>query len=136
MLTNKDKIYDLVATSRANGATYREIGSTLGLQQGQVTAALSALHKEGKITRLANVRRAKCSAYVTPSYIEGRATVSPGRAKGVSKEVARKPLILSRDEADMLERVRDAANRDRDRPMPLRRSTVKGILDIIDRALR
>jgi len=55
------------------GATWREIATALGLHHGQASAALSILHREGLIARLTE-KRAKCSIYVLPKFVNGRST--------------------------------------------------------------
>lgn len=55
------------------GAIWRDIALSLGLHHGQASAALSVLHREGLIARL-DEKRAKCSIYVLPEYVNGRST--------------------------------------------------------------
>lgn len=62
----------------AKGATWREVGTLEGLHHGQVTGSLSNLHKAGKIVRLVE-KRDRCSVYVMPEHVEGRASVPQGR---------------------------------------------------------
>jgi hypothetical protein len=56
-----------------HGAIWRDIALALGIHHGQASAALSVLHREGVIARL-DEKRAKCSIYVLPEYVNGRAT--------------------------------------------------------------
>lgn len=60
------------------GATWQEVGTSLGLHHGQVTGALSNLHKAGIVARL-TTKRARCSVYVLPEHVAGRATAAQGR---------------------------------------------------------
>lgn len=66
-------------TSRgAQGATWRELAQVTGWHHGQATGALSALHKGGLVARL-HERRERCSVYVVPEHVGGRATAAHGR---------------------------------------------------------
>lgn len=60
------------------GATWQEVGGSLGLHHGQVTGSLSNLHKAGRISRL-TTKRNRCSVYVMPGHIAERPTVPQGR---------------------------------------------------------
>lgn len=55
------------------GAIWRDIALALGIHHGQASAALSVLHREGLIARLEE-KRAKCSIYVLPQFVNGRPT--------------------------------------------------------------
>ena len=55
------------------GANWRDIALALGIHHGQASAALSVLHREGLIARLED-KRAKCSIYVLPEFVNGRET--------------------------------------------------------------
>lgn len=59
------------------GRTVTELRESTGWHHGQVSAALSNLHKVGLIQRLTE-RRGKCQVYVLPEYVGGRETVAQG----------------------------------------------------------
>lgn len=50
----------------------------LGLHHGQASSALTTLHQQGRIARLAD-RRNRCHIYVAPEYVAGRETQEPRR---------------------------------------------------------
>lgn len=60
------------------GLTWREMADATGLHHGQVTGGLSNLHKAGLIARLTE-KRGRCSIYVPPEHVAGRATAAQGR---------------------------------------------------------
>lgn len=60
------------------GLTWRELAEVYGWHHGQASGALSVLHKEGRIARLAKVRRNRCSVYVLPAHVEGREVAPHG----------------------------------------------------------
>ena len=55
------------------GRTWRELASTTGMHHGQASAALTHLHRAGKIARLAE-KRDRCRVYVLPAYVHDRQT--------------------------------------------------------------
>ena len=115
------------------GLTYRELGTSLGLHHGQSTGALSALHKEGHIARLALVRRANCSVYVLPENVAGRPVADHGGRKSSPEH---EPFVLTSDEADLIAKLRAVVNADRDKPTILvRKASLRAVLAILDRAL-
>ena len=71
-------LIDSLAEAGAEGLTWRELGTATGLHHGQVTGGLSNLHKAGLIARLTE-KRGRCSVYVTPEHVAGRATTAQGR---------------------------------------------------------
>jgi hypothetical protein len=64
----------------AEGVTWPELGRVRGWHHGTASGVLSVLHKEGVIARLKE-RRDKCSIYVLPEFVNGRATSPHGRKK-------------------------------------------------------
>lgn len=56
-------IYSLLSQSRTAGMTWKEIAEQTGWHHGQVSGALSVLHKTGRIARLVE-RRDRCAVYV------------------------------------------------------------------------
>lgn len=69
-----------LAIAGARGGTWREIGGVHGWHHGQVSGALSVLHKVGRIARLTEQRDGS-AVYVLPDHTEGRdiAPVKPRR---------------------------------------------------------
>lgn len=61
-----------------DGLTWREMSEQTGRHHGQVTGSLSNLHKAGLIARLTE-KRGRCSIYVLPEHVAGRATAAQGR---------------------------------------------------------
>jgi hypothetical protein len=72
------RVLGLLAEAGAHGRTWREVAAATGWHHGQVSGALSVLHKEGRIARLTQTR-ARCSVYVLPAYVGDRPTEAPGR---------------------------------------------------------
>lgn len=62
------------------GLTWKELADTYGWHHGNASGALSVLHKEGHIARLAEAR-GKCKVYVLPEYVGARDTEAHGRKK-------------------------------------------------------
>lgn len=59
-----------------DGVTWSELGAALGMHHGSASGVLSVLHKEGRIARLRDVRRKRCSVYVALEYVNDRPTAS------------------------------------------------------------
>lgn len=87
------KVLAILGARGSVGATWREIARDTGWHHGQASGALSVLHKQGRIVRLAVVRRERCAAYVLPEWVEGREAAAHGRDR------------LTREERAALERV-------------------------------
>lgn len=62
------------------GLTWTELQQIVPLHHGTLSGALSVLHKEGVIARLAE-RRKRCKVYVMPQFVNGRLTETHGRKK-------------------------------------------------------
>jgi hypothetical protein len=91
----------------ADGATWNELGERLGLHHGQVSSALSNLHRDGQLVRLTE-RRRRSSVYVLPEHVNDREP-SPWRPN-VSARLLRD--VLSEIDGDLrLGRVNDARRR-------------------------
>lgn len=67
-----------LANAGAAGLTWRELSANTGRHHGQVTGSLSNLHKAQKVARLTE-KRGRCSIYVLPEHVGGRASVPQGR---------------------------------------------------------
>ena len=69
-----------VQTMGYEGLTVADLRDLTNWHHGQASAALSVLHKEGKVERLAE-KRDRCQVYVLPEYVNGRETRSYRRNK-------------------------------------------------------
>lgn len=65
------QILAMVAQSRVSGMTWREIAEQTGWHHGQVSGALSNLHRAGYLMRLTE-RRDRCAVYVRPEWRQDR----------------------------------------------------------------
>jgi hypothetical protein len=61
------------------GATWKDVAGRYDWHHGQASGALSTLHKEGRVARLAEERRTKCAVYVLPEHVGDRPTAAHGR---------------------------------------------------------
>lgn len=78
------------------GMTWRELALKTDLHHGQASGSLSVLHRSGELVRLTNTRD-RCSIYVTPDCVAGRAT-TPHRS------------VRNRAERDTIERIKSLVN--------------------------
>lgn len=69
----------IITEHRDRGATVADMREWLGVHHGTASGALSILHRNGRIARLAE-RRDGCKIYVVPQYVMGRTTETQGRA--------------------------------------------------------
>jgi hypothetical protein len=69
----QQSVIDELRSAGTYGAIWRDIALALNIHHGQASAALSVLHRENVIARLAD-KRSKCSIYVLPEFVNGRAT--------------------------------------------------------------
>lgn len=86
--SRQGQVLSELSSAGSHGATWKEIATALGWHHGQASGALSILHKEGRISRLARERRLRCSVYVLPSYVRDRPTAPHGVRKGPPPERA------------------------------------------------
>lgn len=75
----------LVSSMGTYGMTVLDLRETTGWHHGQASSALSVLHKEGRLDRLAE-RRDRCQVYVLPEFTEGRETVAHKRNRSQCEE--------------------------------------------------
>jgi len=68
------EVYRLVVESGFEGITVQEVRSELGVHHGIASSALSNLHMDGSICKLAE-RRNGCGIYVLQKYINGDETI-------------------------------------------------------------
>jgi hypothetical protein len=85
---------DIVAASRFDGVTSRELGKQMRTHHGASSGALSALHKDGQIVRLADKRNGQ-SIYVLPKFARNRTTIN--RRSMLDSVIA---FLLDNDYAD------------------------------------
>ena len=73
----------LLVVRAQKGATWKRLADTYGMHHGQASGVLSALHKAGRIARLAE-KEDRCHIYVLPAHVNGR-EVQPhgGRPKQI-----------------------------------------------------
>lgn len=76
----REVVLDFLNTQALQGATVTEVKSALDPHHGHTSGALSILHKEGKIARLAQKRRG-CKVYVHRDHVFGRLTEPYGRMR-------------------------------------------------------
>ena len=85
------------------GLTWAELSAKTSEHHGKASGVLSVLHKEGVIARLAIGKRARCSVYVLPQYVEGRA-VSPHGGKGLAPQ----SMVIDEAGAALIDRFTEA----------------------------
>jgi hypothetical protein len=61
-----------------DGLTWKELGDKMGWHHGTASGALSVLHKDERIARLAESRD-RCKVYVHREYVAGREVEAHGR---------------------------------------------------------
>ena len=71
-------VYRYLLWQQEHGSTWKEISEQSGWHHGVISGALSAMHKEGRISRLLETRD-RCRVYVLNEYVSGRETDSQGR---------------------------------------------------------
>lgn len=91
----------LVTAAGYVGATWKELADRTNWHHGQVSGALSNLHKAGRIARLTDTR-GRCSVYVAPEFVDGRDTKPQGRRKP-DADPEPEPATVASDDADDLE---------------------------------
>lgn len=69
----QQRILTVLIDAGGRGMTWREVSAATGWHHGQVTGALTVLHKNNLIARL-RAKRTKCSIYVTLGNVDGRHT--------------------------------------------------------------
>jgi hypothetical protein len=68
------QVYGLVMSAGAHGVTWRDVSESLDVHHGVSSSALSNLHLDKHIVKLAE-RRNGCGIYVLPRYAEGQETI-------------------------------------------------------------
>ena len=91
------KVRAVVLSAGSHGQTMREVCGVLNGTHQSVSAALSVLHKEGVLARLAQ-QRDNCGVYVInePRFVQGRPTVEH-RSTTRRKEVTREQIATEVD---------------------------------------
>ena len=82
------------------GATWKELGERLGLHHGQISGALSNMHKNGEVFTLV-AQRDRCHPYVHAKFREGFAPEErfdePAKTAGALRAEEIERLIAERD---------------------------------------
>lgn len=86
VLRRQQDVMHWVQAAGVSGVTWRDLGEVTGLHHGQITGALSNLHRAGKIARLTQ-RRGRCSVYVAHEYVGDRRIAPPAYTWKNSPEV-------------------------------------------------
>jgi hypothetical protein len=68
----------VAAQAAAYGVTWSELARDYGWHHGQASAALSTLHRAGRLAALTD-KRGRQTVYVLPEHVAGRPTRKPGR---------------------------------------------------------
>lgn len=88
----------VTSLNRERGLTVAEFREMLGVHHGAASAALSALHKVGKLARLTEVR-GRCHVYVAPEFINARETQPHGRSDTITITTERYESLVSKAES-------------------------------------
>ena len=130
------RIIGILADAGAVGATWKEISDHTGQHHGQVSGALSALHKEGQIAALRFHRRNGSGVYVLPSFVLDRPVRAfRSNAAGALAQQPNRPKF-TRTEEDAIARLAQALKQAGDRPVPLLPSTGRILLGALKRLSR
>jgi hypothetical protein len=116
------RIIDLLGESGGLGMTWREISDKTGQHHGQVSGALSSMHKAGEVVALRHDRRNGCGVYVLPGNVLGRITrpFNENKAKANGTE-APAPIVAPRprltgDEKVLIEKITKGMANSSDQP--------------------
>lgn len=74
---NQQTAYRILTSVGGQGLTWKELADQTGWHHGTASGVLSAMHKDGKISRLSQ-RRDRCKVYVANVYVNGRPTEPHG----------------------------------------------------------
>lgn len=133
------RIVDLLEESGSLGMTWKEIADKTGQHHGQVSGALSSMHKEGVVAALKLDRRNGCGVYVMPNHVVGRITRPFNENKAretVAAPVAEAPKRprLSADEVALAARIRAGVNQSNDQPfIRVKPESMRTLLNALDR---
>lgn len=93
-------VLDLAARCGTNGITWLETAEALNIHHGAASGALSVLHKEGRLARLA-LSRGDAKIYVLPLYAEGRAIEAHGRtSSNADRPILNEAITLLKQRID------------------------------------
>lgn len=130
----------MLGEAGAIGLTIRELGQRLSrperpVHHGMASSVLSVLHKDGKIARLATVRRGRQSVYVDNEHVNGRAVAKHG-GKGAVQSGATKGLTLNQAESALATQfIARARAQSPDKPMWVSAQSARALADLLERAL-
>ena len=130
-------ILQMLAEAGPVGLTYAEIADKTGWRGGTVTGALSVMHKEKMVAALktegipSNSRNG-CGIYVLPAHVLGRIT-RPFKSNGrvIEERAPQNRSHLTENEKSLIRTIRSGMNADS--VVRLRATTLKGLLDALDR---
>lgn len=89
----------LLSEAGVLGLTWAEIATKTGDHHGQVSGALSAMHRMSRVAVLKDERRGKSGVYVLPQYVQGRTVRAfAGRISQQNAEIMQR--TLQREETD------------------------------------
>lgn len=81
------EVLAVVDVHGAYGVTVKDLRESLPLHHGQASGALSNLHKDGRIARLAETRD-RCKVYVLPEHVGGREVEASGDRGDLQRRIA------------------------------------------------
>lgn len=138
-------ILGLLAEAGPVGMTWKEVSDKTGQHHGQVSGALSSMHKNGLVVALKLDRRNGSGVYVLPEHVIGRITRPFNVNKAKTEERQAHPLIkveaptpprprLTKDEKALMERVRLGLAQSSDQPfLRMKPDSVRTLLAALDR---
>lgn len=97
--TRYDTVQALLGEVGETGMTWKEFDTATGWNHhGRSTAALSGLHKQGRLVRL-SLKREKCSVYVLPEHVNGRETIAHGQRASSKASAGDTSALVARNDA-------------------------------------
>lgn len=122
------------------GLTWKEIADKTGQHHGQVSGALSAMHKEGQIVALKMDRRNGSGVYVTPEHVLGRITRPFKANRPASEPTPAAPArpTLSDAEREVLDNIRNGMKSvPSDAPVVrMKPASVRTLVRVVERLLQ
>ena len=80
------------------GMTWKELGTFMGLHHGQISGALSVLHKVGKVAQLRS-KRNNCHPYISINFVEHypltELILAPSETKSGKRRQALEKVIIA-----------------------------------------
>ena len=95
-----------LSAAGTHGLTVANLRHRLGLHHGQASAALTNLHRAGRIARLAE-KRNRCHVYFLPKHVDGSETQAPTRNKSDESRLAKAEAVKAvKDRDDLIDLLR------------------------------